>query len=129
MEGPCIIVGRKGSAGKINFIKQNCYPIDTTFYVKFNKEKILIKYLYYLLRELDLERFTRRKGVGAPGLNRNDVYNERINIHPISKQEKIVSEIESFEAKLIDLESYLSNSNNEKEEILKKYLGISSLLF
>lgn len=62
-------------------------------------------------------------------MNRNDVYNERINIHPISKQEKIVSEIESFEAKLIDLESYLSNSNNEKEEILKKYLGISSLLF
>ena len=37
VKAPAIIVGRKGSAGKVTFIDKNCYPIDTTFYV-LNKE-------------------------------------------------------------------------------------------
>ena len=31
IEGPAIIIGRKGSAGKITLIPQDCCPIDTTF--------------------------------------------------------------------------------------------------
>ncbi len=27
---PCIIIGRKGSFGKVNFSEVNCFPIDTT---------------------------------------------------------------------------------------------------
>ncbi|WP_240451663.1 restriction endonuclease subunit S [Helicobacter sp. L8] len=32
VKAPCIIVGRKGSAGKVTDIEKDCYPIDTTFY-------------------------------------------------------------------------------------------------
>jgi type I restriction enzyme M protein len=34
VEGPTIVVGRKGSAGEVTLIEQNCFPIDTTYYVK-----------------------------------------------------------------------------------------------
>ncbi|WP_422863123.1 restriction endonuclease subunit S [Brachyspira hyodysenteriae] len=34
VEAPNIIVGRKGSAGEVNFANKNFTPIDTTFYVK-----------------------------------------------------------------------------------------------
>ncbi|MBV5301315.1 MAG: N-6 DNA methylase [Methylococcales bacterium] len=33
VKAPCIVIGRKGSAGEINWIDQNCFPIDTTFFV------------------------------------------------------------------------------------------------
>ena len=34
VEGPTIIVGRKGSAGEVTFVAENCTPIDTTYFVK-----------------------------------------------------------------------------------------------
>jgi type I restriction enzyme M protein len=34
IEAPAVIVGRKGSAGKVTFVEDNCFPIDTTFYVE-----------------------------------------------------------------------------------------------
>ncbi len=31
IEGPAIIVGRKGSAGEVSYVESNCFPIDTTY--------------------------------------------------------------------------------------------------
>ena len=31
--GETIVIGRKGSYGKINYSEKSCYPIDTTFYI------------------------------------------------------------------------------------------------
>src|SRR6266536_4192706 len=33
IKGPAIIVGRKGSAGEVVWVDNNCFPIDTTYYV------------------------------------------------------------------------------------------------
>ena len=44
IEGPCIIIGRKGSAGAVVWEEKNCYPIDTTFFVKNQNNQILLKY-------------------------------------------------------------------------------------
>src|SRR3990167_7906768 len=30
---PCIVIGRKGSYGKVNFSQTECFPIDTTYFV------------------------------------------------------------------------------------------------
>lgn len=122
IKGPCIIIGRKGSAGKINFVNKDCYPIDTTFYVNFNIDKIYIKYLFYLLKELNLEDLAKRKGIGVPGLNRDSVHKLEISIHPKKVQTKIVSKIEELETKIIQLENELSSFNNEKEKILNQNL-------
>ena len=101
IEGPAIIVGRKGSAGEVVYIDKPCFPIDTTYFVKINKNvDINFKYLYFILKELNL---TELKGGGAvPGLNRNDVYTTRkIPLPPLSVQQEIVAEIEGYQ-KVID---------------------------
>ncbi|MCG2737760.1 MAG: restriction endonuclease subunit S [Candidatus Methanoperedenaceae archaeon] len=101
IEGPAIIVGRKGSAGEVAYIDKPCFPIDTTYFVKINKNvEINFKYLYFILKELNL---TELKGGGAvPGLNRNDVYTTRkIPLPPLSVQQEIVAEIEGYQ-KIID---------------------------
>ncbi len=72
VKGPTIIVGRKGSAGKVNYTEQDCYPIDTTYFVKLKTDITLLKFIYYLLLTLRLENL--RISGGVPGLNRNDVY-------------------------------------------------------
>jgi type I restriction enzyme M protein len=122
IKGPAIIVGRKGSAGKINFIEEDCFPIDTTFWVKYDNSKIHIKFFYYLLKEMNLENLAKGKGVGVPGLNRNNVHNLKIPLPPLSEQKKIVSKIEKIEKEIKILENEIKAIPAEKERILKKYL-------
>jgi type I restriction enzyme M protein len=123
VEGPCIIVGRKGSAGKVNYIKENCYPIDTTFYVNYNKNIVHQKYLFHILLNLNLEDVAKGKGIGVPGLNRNLVHDLKVSIHDIKAQQKIVDQIENIENEITDLENNLSKISYEKDQVLKKYLN------
>ncbi|PIZ65774.1 hypothetical protein COY15_02380 [Candidatus Roizmanbacteria bacterium CG_4_10_14_0_2_um_filter_39_12] len=44
-----IIVGRKGSAGEINLTEEKFWPLDVTYFVKFDDTKYNLKYLYNLL--------------------------------------------------------------------------------
>ncbi len=71
VEGPGIIVGRKGTVGSLYWEQRNFYPIDTVFYVVPNKDYSL-EYTYYLLQTLGLE--TMNTDAAVPGLNRNNAY-------------------------------------------------------
>ena len=97
VEGPAIIVGRKGSAGEVTLIEQNCYPIDTTYYVKqTNPLESDITFLYWVLKSLNLPDL--RGGAGIPGLNRSDVYNaHQIPLPPLEVQKEIVAEIQDYQ--------------------------------
>ncbi|MFH1048354.1 MAG: restriction endonuclease subunit S, partial [Patescibacteria group bacterium] len=75
VDGPGIIVGRKGSAGEVIFSKKDFFPIDTTYFVKTNFDT---KYVYYLLKNTDIKQLVSSSAV--PGLNRNDVYSQQIEI-------------------------------------------------
>ena len=101
VEGPVIVIGRKGSAGEVTLIEQNCFPIDTTYYVKqTNSNQSDIVYLFWVLKSLTLADM--RDGAGIPGLNRTDVYNaHKIPLPPLEVQKEIVAEIEGYQ-KVID---------------------------
>jgi type I restriction enzyme M protein len=101
VEGPAIIVGRKGSAGEVTWIEENCFPIDTTYYVKpVDDDAVDLRFLYRVLKNLDLPHL--RGGAGIPGLNRSDVYaTHRIPLPPLEVQREIVAEIEGYQ-KVID---------------------------
>ena len=97
IEGPAIVVGRKGSAGEVAYVESNCFPIDTTYYVKLvDPERVDVLYLYHLLKTLDLPSL--RGGAGIPGLNRNDVYEKyKLPLPPLSVQEEIVAEVAGYQ--------------------------------
>jgi len=97
VEGPAIVVGRKGSAGEVTLIEKNCFPIDTTYYVKqTNPTESNISFLYWLLKTLNLPEL--RGGAGIPGLNRTDVYEtHQIPLPPLEVQKEIVAEIEGYQ--------------------------------
>ena len=100
IEGPTIIVGRKGSAGAVNFSELPCYPIDTTFFVHIkDRQRLDIRFCYYQLLALELDKVNVQSGV--PGLNRNDAYRKMMALPALSIQQKIVAEIEAEQA-LVD---------------------------
>ena len=96
VEGPLIIVGRKGSAGAVTYSKKNGFPIDTTFFVNIiDRSKLDLKFLYYQLLHLELDKVNVQSGV--PGLNRNDAYQVKIYLPSLNIQEKIIADIEKEE--------------------------------
>ncbi|MBK6618014.1 MAG: restriction endonuclease subunit S [Nitrosomonas sp.] len=47
IEGPAIIIGRKGAAGSVHYSTDNPWPIDTTYYVRDDKN-LYLKFSCYL---------------------------------------------------------------------------------
>ncbi len=97
VKGPGIVIGRKGSAGEVNWYEENFWPIDTTYFVV-PARKINMRWLYYTLRVLPLKKYATATGV--PGLNRNDVYALVVPVPPPEEQTRIVAildEVRSLE--------------------------------
>lgn len=61
-------------------------------------------------------------GQAQPKLNQKNLHNIKIPFPPLSKQKEIVSEIETIETQIAELENEISNIPAQKEAILKKYL-------
>jgi type I restriction enzyme S subunit len=93
VNGPGIVIGRKGAAGEISFVGKNFWPIDTTYFLKLNKDLSLL-YFYFLLKSLRLNQF--EKSTAIPGLNRNDAYDQIIPLPPFPEQHRIVAKIEEL---------------------------------
>jgi restriction endonuclease S subunit len=70
--GPCLIIGRKGSFGKINFSARPVFAIDTTFLVDRRFTRANIRWLYYVLSNAHLDSATKDSAI--PGLDREDAY-------------------------------------------------------
>lgn len=96
VDGPGIVVGRKGSAGKVTWFDSSFWPIDTTYFVKHDPGVTTLRWLYYLLRQIGLDRLNKTTGV--PGLNRADAYAERCLLPPPSEQRRIVEMLDQAEA-------------------------------
>jgi type I restriction enzyme, S subunit len=84
--GPGIVVGRKGSAGRVNWFSQDFWPIDTTYYIA-PRIKLNLRWVYYLLCASNLPELATATGV--PGLNRNDVYELPVSVPALHEQARI----------------------------------------
>ena len=100
VEGPSVIVGRKGSAGQIVWEEKNCNPIDTTFYVNLLDDTYNIKFVYYMLLAIDVRQIPKQKrSTGVPGLSRKDVYQLMLPIIPSQIQEELIKKCDIIKNK------------------------------
>ena len=121
VNAPCIIVGRKGSAGEVNWSDKNCTPIDTTFYVKLLDETTAdLKFIYHMLKSLNLPSLKRGSGPG--GINRNNIYGLQIPMPTLNVQQQFAAEIERLEAKITNAQAVIDGATERKNAILTKYL-------
>ena len=71
VQGPGIIVGRKGSVGELHWSNISFYPTDTSYYVE-PKAGMDLNYAYFLLQRLPLKSMNSDSAV--PGLSRIAAY-------------------------------------------------------
>lgn len=69
VNGPSVIVGRKGTVGSLYWEDRAFFPIDTVFYIR---PKAPLTFCFYLLQTLGLTGMNTDAAV--PGLNRANVY-------------------------------------------------------
>ena len=67
VNGPGIIVGRKGNVGSVHWSDVGFFPIDTAYYVK---SDISLHYLFFLLQSMNFIN----NDAAVPGLNRSQAY-------------------------------------------------------
>lgn len=119
IKGPGVIVGRKGSVGKVTFTKGNFTPTDTTYYLKIKNEKEdSLLFWYYFLKLLKLDRLNTHSSV--PGLSRDSVYG--LNLRNIKIPEKGVQDSIANFLFFIDDKIELNNKINKKLDTISKML-------
>lgn len=96
-KAPCIIIGRKGSFGKINFSFYPVFAIDTTYFIDERFTTSDLRWLYYLLILLNLDSISKDSTV--PGLSREDAYEKLLPLPPLPEQTAIVEYLDSKTAK------------------------------
>lgn len=95
VEGPGIIIGRKGTVGRVQFSKDNFFPIDTTYYVAEDKSQVDLKFLYYRLPLCGFEEMNSDAAV--PGLNRSAAISQKINLPTLPTQRKIAAILSAYD--------------------------------
>lgn len=88
-----LIVGRKGSVGSVYLCTSPFWAIDTTYFIE-QDENLDLKYLYYVLKSLNLSHLD--KSTAIPGLSRDDAYKKRVPIAPLNEQKRIIEKIEQL---------------------------------
>ncbi|MDP4010097.1 MAG: restriction endonuclease subunit S [Candidatus Shapirobacteria bacterium] len=119
VEGPGIIIGRKGSIGKVIYTDKNFWPIDTTYYVK-PIDELDLKWLYYCLQMLKLDKLNSATGV--PGLNRNDVYSKKILFPPINTQQKIATILSTIDEAIQKTDQIIEKTEKLKNGLMNEML-------
>jgi type I restriction enzyme S subunit len=119
IDGPALVIGRKGSIGEVHLSSGACHPIDTTYYVnEFHGQSI--RFWFYRLKHIDLSSLNR--ATALPGLNRQDAYDVELLVPPLPEQYRMVQVMEALfertqKAKLI-LERVPAMSDNLRQSVL-----------
>lgn len=116
---PGIVTGRYGTIGEIFYIQEPFWPLNTTLYVsKFNHTSA--EYAYYLLQTVDFDSHSGKSGV--PGVNRNDVHQEKIAIPPIPEQTAIANALADVDALINELEKLIAKKQAIKNATMQQLL-------
>jgi len=108
VEGPGVTTGRSGTLGRVFYIKDNFWPLNTSLYVEEfhgNDEG----FIYYYLQTLDFKNYNG--GSSVPTLNRNHIHTIRVKIPSLLEQKRISAILFSLDGKI-----YLNNQINKNLE-------------
>lgn len=115
---PSVLIGRKGTIDKPQYIECPFWTIDTLFYTEI-KDNAAEKYIYYLFNTINWYSFNEASGV--PSLNASVIENIKVRIPPLQEQ-KAIAQVLSTADKEIDLLS------QELEQLKLQKKGLMQLL-
>jgi type I restriction enzyme S subunit len=113
---PAIIIGRKGSFGSVHWSDVAAFVIDTAYFIDNRNTKVDMRWLYHVLKTLNLSEFS--VDVGIPGLSREVAYQQLAPVPPsIRDQIALVERLE----KVLDVHDKNINYLRQSIALLKEY--------
>lgn len=120
VKGPGVITGRSGTIGNVHFVEDDFWPHNTSLWVTSFKGNSP-RFIFYLLSNLGLDRFST--GSGVPTLNRNDVHEHRVLVPPTEiEQTAIAAVLSDMDVDLKALEARREKTRNLKQAMMQELL-------
>lgn len=129
---PSILLGRKGTIDKPFWVDHPFWCVDTMFYSIIDDTKVVPKYLFYNLLNIDFSKYN--EGTTIPSLRIETLNNIDISLHSNDEQQHIVDILGSIDEKIENNENqidyfestmeilFLQMLNNHEDEWGKKSL-------
>ena len=116
VEGPGIIVGRKGNVGSVFWSDEDFYVIDTAYFVT---SYLPLRFVFYVLPTLNFIN----SDAAVPGLSRNQAYTLEILIPPAPLLGKFCELSDTFEQQVATLQRQIQNLRRTRDLLLPRLLS------
>ncbi len=116
VEGPGIIVGRKGNVGSVFWCDEDFFVIDTAYFVT---ASLPLRYLFYVLPTLNFIN----SDAAVPGLSRNQAYTLELLVPPTTLVEEFCELADTFERQVATLQLQIQNLRRTRDLLLPRLLS------
>ena len=112
---PSVLIGRKGTIGKVKYVEQPFWTVDTLFYTIINTDLVIPKYLFYVMSLIDLNNYN--EGTTIPSLRTETLNRLEFDIPDLEEQRKILSCLNPIDKK-IELNNAINNNLEQQMQVL-----------
>jgi len=116
---PCVLIGRKGTIDKPQYMETPFWSVDTLFYCVV-KDGYNAKYLFYQFCQIDWYSYNEASGV--PSLNSGTIEKIKIPIPDLDEQNLIAEILTDFDAQIQALENLIEKKRNIKQGTMQELL-------
>ena len=121
---PSVLIGRKGTIGKVKYAERPFWTVDTLFYTIVNTDIVLPRYLYYVMSLLDLNAYN--EGTTIPSLRTETLNRLQFAIPPLDDQAKILSVVLPLEYKIAVNDEINKNLEQQAVAVFNKFYSTST---
>ena len=104
---PSVLIGRKGTIGKVKYVDHPFWTVDTLFYTIVNSDIVIPKYLFYVMSLIDLNNYN--EGTTIPSLRTETLNRLEFSIPSLETQERILSYLNPIDDKIKENEKINNN--------------------
>lgn len=116
---PSVLIGRKGTIDKPQYIEEPFWTVDTLFYTKIN-ENYIAKWFYYYLDNIDLKKYNEATGV--PSLSVANLNTIRIATPTKKEQEKISFILSTVDEQIDNVDALIEKNKELKKGLMQTLL-------
>ena len=116
---PSVLIGRKGTIDKPQFINQPFWAVDTVFFTEIGPSNVSY-FVFLIVSKINWKRYNEASGL--PSLSANTIKGIRVNIPSKEEQQKIANFLSSIDTKIEQL--------GKKKALVEQYKkGVIQRLF
>lgn len=104
---PSVLIGRKGTIGKVKYVDHPFWTVDTLFYTVVNSDIVIPKFLFYMMSLIDLNNYN--EGTTIPSLRTETLNRLEFCIPSLDRQKEILSYLNPIDDKIMENEKINNN--------------------